>query len=187
MSEKLRQRRTGIDWLKHELTIIQNDDALIYKFYKPNTVTQGLTFINSCGVMVVTGDYGNWVFCREFHPSEEGYVSDHYWCEKLEIHSDQKAMEYDPDETQKWLEHELKEGYKDHGYDLKSEEAWKEYIETCLSYVADEFDYTHYAYRELPGFCNYECVFYCKRIKPWLNCVFDAFEEICRRLERRWA
>ena len=38
---------------------------------------------------VVTGDVGNWMFCREFHPSSKGHVSDYYWVEKLQMSSSQ--------------------------------------------------------------------------------------------------
>jgi hypothetical protein len=62
-------RRTKIDFSEHELKITQLEGVLIHEFKRPDTRNCMLVFINTCGVMTVTGDFGNWVFCREFHPS----------------------------------------------------------------------------------------------------------------------
>ena len=69
----------------------------IFRFAKPNTVTEGMTFINSENIMSVTGDWGNWIFCRMFFPSSKNYVSDSYWREKLRIASKQTSHIHESD------------------------------------------------------------------------------------------
>ena len=78
--EKNRHKRTDVDFSKHDLTIIKRENYLLHDLKSPDfDYTERVKFINIEGVLVVTGDYGNWIFCREFHPSSQGYVSDNYW------------------------------------------------------------------------------------------------------------
>jgi hypothetical protein len=173
-------KRTGIDFSKHELHLFisKERDERIYNFQIPNRQCCRLVFINSCGIMAVTGDFGNWIFCREFIPTKGGRVSDGYWCEKLQIASTQDSDEFDSDATQKEIEE-----YLANPEDPVTEDE-KEYLEELLSLLNDEFDYMHYAHREGKGrFSDHERVPTCKRIKPWLLMVFDGFEEICSRVD----
>jgi hypothetical protein len=177
-------KRTDVDWSKHELKITKNDHVMIHDLKNPNSLINRVRFINTCGIMAVNGDFGNWIFCREFHPySEFGGVCDSYWCEKLRIASTQEPSNYDSEATRKALLKELNEDYKDHEYNLKEEHEWLKYIKGCLSCVDDELEYKYYAYREYPSFCDHECVIFVKDINYWLKVVFDAFEEICKRLK----
>jgi hypothetical protein len=172
-------KRTGIDFSKHELHITEQDNLLIHHLKKPDTFWDNIKFINTNGVMVVTGDYGNWIFCREFHPSPENGVSDCYWCEKLKNSSTQECYEFDEDSTKETIDELLKED------DLSEEEI--EYLEGCLDALCNgEFDYTYFAYRENIGrFEDGESVPCDKKIKSWLLTIFDGFDEICRRLAEK--
>ena len=180
-----RQSRTDMDWSKHELIVEDRNGTLVYKLKKPDTVCQQVIFINTNGILAVTGDYYNWIFCREFHPTKEGYVSDHYWCEKLQIASEQKAYEYDADGTEKILKDGLEQGLEEYGYEGNKLEVMKEYYKELLQVVyCSEWEYVSYAYNEyMPDFIDAETVPFCTKIKYGLLIIFDAFDEICRRME----
>lgn len=175
----IRTKRTDIDWSMHEVLKVQTPEALIHRIAKPNTVINSVTFINSCGVLAVTGDYGNWIFCREFHPSATGSVSDSYWCEKLRIASTQECYDYDSEGTRK----EIEERMADQD-DPPSREVM-EYYQDLLDYHVDENKemYLAQAHINKPSCLDHEDVPYCKVTKFWLKAVFDAFEEICERKE----
>ena len=101
--------RTGIDFSEHELIITKNDNVLIHHLKKPNTIMDNVKFINIEGVLLVTGDYSRWSFCREFHRSADGRVSDYYWCEKLSIDSSQTYSDYSSEDTYERLKESLTE------------------------------------------------------------------------------
>ena len=182
--KELRKPETTIDWSKHKLNITKNENVLIHDFKKPGTCIDRVVFINSMGVCSVTGDYGNWIFCREFHPNEEGWVSRGYWQEKLEIASSQKPMKFDSEATRKELESGLKHDLEEQGWKGKELQEMKEYYESCLEYVDDENDYEHYSYNHYPDFTDFESVILIKECKYWLKAVFDAFNEICNRIQK---
>ena len=171
-------KRTGLEFKDHELKTVQTTGLVIHQLKKPNTLCDNIKFINTSGVLVVTGDYGNWIFCREFHPSEDGRVSDGYWKEKLQQSSTQKPDEFDEEGTIKEIK-ELLEGSEG----LTEEET--EYLENCLSEAeCGEFDYNIVAHRSNVGrFADHENVPGRTKTIYWLLAVFDGFEEICRRIK----
>lgn len=177
--------RTGIDFSNYDLKVIENNDLLVHELTKPgHSHMYKIKFINTNNVMVVTGDYGNWMFCREFHPSADGRVSDGYWHEKLGMYSTQDGREFDSEETKKEIQSGLDGGLEEYGYDGEKLEQMKEYYEELLDYVELSYwEYEHYAYNNYPSFTDHECVPNIKRTKYWLKVVFDAFDEICRRMK----
>jgi hypothetical protein len=102
-------KRTGINFSEHEVIITEQEGLLVHYFKKPNTIMNSIKFINTNGILAVTGDFGNWIFCREFHPSADGYVSEGYWNEKLSINSEQTCSKFDSEETEKELQKMLDE------------------------------------------------------------------------------
>ena len=136
----MKNKRTDVDFSKHVLTINKNENCIIYRFQLPNTKMHSVVFINAEGVMCVTGDFGNWIFNREFHPSAEGRVSDGYWLEKLSIASSQKYKDYDSDKTVNELNEYFnslkKEDYTEYEY-----EEIKEHFEYCTSSAEDYYEY----------------------------------------------
>lgn len=178
--------RTNVDFSKHELKIIKTDKVLIHHLKKPNTVIDSLTFINTEGIMAVTGDYGNWIFCREFHPSGKGSVSDTYWVEKLRNSSTQTSSEFSSEFTRKLIEENLNGALEDYGYEGEHLTKIKEYYNHLLDYVdLSEGEYVAEAYynnTNKPDFIEAEDVPFEKETHYWLKVVFDAFEEICNRL-----
>lgn len=176
-------KRTDVDFSKHEVKITELDGVLIHEFKIPDTRICMLVFINTCGVMTVTGDLGNWVFCREFHPSatNEHGVSAGYWDEKLGIASQQEATKFDSDTTTELIK-DFKLTFEDYyGREMNEEEIdWIEYLEKN---VDDEHDYIHYAYRETPPTIDYESVPFGKKRHYWLDAVYDGFDALCEHLK----
>jgi hypothetical protein len=180
----MKGKRTGVDFSKHEVTIIQNNNvAQIIQYAKPDTRMDSLIFINAQGVMTVTGDYNNWVFSREFRPSKKedaNYVSDPYWMEKLRNSSCQTISKYDSEETAKEIREYLDGKDLDDG-ELTNEE--RSYLEDCLRNVEDELAYLNVAYRENVGrFEDGESVIFTKKPLGHLLVVIDAWECMCQKI-----
>lgn len=176
--------RTGIDFSKHIVEITNQKGLLVHHFRIPGKYINSIKFINTNGIMCVTGDFGNWMFCREFHPSKEGHVSDDYWHEKLRISSCQNASVFDSEATEEYLKEGIKSSLEEYGYTDDKLLLAKEYYEECLSYVSySEFEYTAFAYQNIPSFMDAEEVPFIKDIKHHLKIVFDGFDEICRRMK----
>lgn len=174
----MRNKRTSIDFSKHIVEVSQSEGLLVHHLRIPNSYRNSIKFINTNGIMAVTGDFGNWIFCREFQPSAEGAVSDGYWCEKLGMASTQTYSNFSQKETQLAIQELLSTEE-----DLTEGET--EYLNECLSAVEEgEFDYTRVAYRENVGrFEDAESVPFRKEINVWLSYIFDGFDEICRRMK----
>lgn len=168
---------SSIDFSKHELKVTQHEGIVIYEFTKPDTIVHGLTYINAKGVLAVTGDFGNWIFCREFHLSPNGHVDRNYWDEKLEILSEQKPYQFSSEETQGCIA-EFVDEFPEY-YDREMNDEEKEWIEKLYYNVDDEFDYKIVAYRENPNTIDYESVPYGEDRHFWLDVVYDAFNEMC--------
>lgn len=174
----MKGKRTGIEFEKHEVLAIKTDECLIHHLKKPDTMCDSIKYINCGGVLAVTGDYGNWIFCREFHPSEKGFVRGGYWEEKLKIASSQEPEEFDEEGTIAEIKRLLSEEEE-----LTEDET--EYLNGCMDKAQQgRFDYEYYAHRENCGrFEDHEYVPHRMKTKFWLQAVFDGFDEICRRLK----
>jgi hypothetical protein len=175
----MQPRRTDIDFTDHELTIVETKDVLIYKLQKPNTSIDSITYINTQGIMAVTGDYSNWIFDREFHPNKNGYVESMYWNQKLKRSSCQEPASFDPEAT----EAAIKEMLADEDQNWNTEDL--EYLNELLKLAAEgnELDYTYYAFREMPSGWSGESVPFVKTATYHLLAIFDGFDEICKRLK----
>ena len=170
----MRGKRTSIDFSKHELTTKETNEVLVHWLKKPNTICGNVKFINVKGdVLVVVGDYGNWVFCREFHPSKDGCVSDSYWVEKLKISSTQNPYTFDPEKAKSEIDNLLKEPWSHEEIEFlnslrqASDLTEGEFVEACYNY---------------PSGFDTEMMPTGKVYNHSLLVVFDAFEEICKRL-----
>lgn len=180
--------RTGIDFSEHELLVTKSEGLLVHHLKKPNTNTNNIKFINTNNIMAVTGDFGNWIFCREFHPSKDNMVSDYYWLEKLTIASSQEGEGYSSTETEKEIRNKLSDLDNPDVEDYLNEEQKAElkmYYEEILEEVDWEHGYTARAYGDIPNdLIDGEDVPFVKVIKPWLRIVFDGFDEICDRMKK---
>ena len=155
--------------------IIKNDNVVIYDLRRDDTNIHSVIFINSCGIMSVTGDLGNWIFNREFHPDGKILSAD-YMDEKLQIASVQKSKIYDSDETLKLLE-TFRNDFPDlYGRDLFKEELY--WLEELENSVDDEFYYKNVAFYKRPISIDYETIPFGKRRHYWLEGIYDAFDYI---------
>lgn len=171
------QKRTNVDFSKHELTIRKDKYTTIHDLKIPGSVLHRVQFINTCGNLIVNGDYRNWIFCRQFLPSEEGSVSDSYWIEKLRIASCQEPASYSAEVTKARLQEAID------NYQYEGNEEMVNYYTDCLGMAeTDEWTYVSYAYDNLPSGCDAESLIVGKELSYALLVVFDAFEEACLRI-----
>lgn len=178
-----REKRTNVDFSKHVVTKTITDEVKIWKIAQPDTICYSIVFINCRGVLAVTGDMGNWIFCREFHPSADGYVSDQYWCQKASISSEQQTDEIDPEGIKKHIDEMIEENKTDEWRDDFTEEQL-EYLQRCKGLSScSEWEYTSFAYGDIPDGFDYDDVPMIKKTKSHLRAIFDGFDEICRRME----
>jgi len=183
------EKRTNFDFSNHvhrvEIFKSEENEIRIDHFQVNRNSTYYIQFINTDRTLTVTGDFGNWVFCRPFHPSADGYVSDYYWIEKLKTYSEQIAENYDGDETAKEIQKLIDTGLEDYGYEGDELIQAKEWYTDLLQYTDDKIDYEYHAYRyyDKPDFIDYEEIPYCEKINKRLLIIFDAFNEICFRLK----
>lgn len=181
------KKRSTIDFSKHIVleTHFKNENHSldIWDLKLPNKEFENrIKFINSCGILTVDGDFGRWSFNREFHPSALGCVSDYYWCEKLQIGSQQEYSKYDSDKTKKEIKLLIKSGLKDYGYSGDELKRLKLEFTDLLNYVDDEIEYIQKAYREIEIYDN-EIIPFVKTKFVQLDVIFDAFEELCKRIK----
>ena len=178
-----------IDWSKHQFTefkcpVDDKNNLFIYQLKIPTTDCEMVKFVNFDGVCTVTGDYGNWVFNREFHPKAKNYQAFHYFKEKLESSSCQKVGVYDSEETLNDLLEELKNYCDENKVDPENtDDEYVEYLNSCISNVDDELDYTYTAYRTHPSFMDSESVIFRKKPLDWFSIIYEAFHEMCERLD----
>ncbi|MCK5614187.1 hypothetical protein KAR91_70635 [Candidatus Pacearchaeota archaeon] len=186
----MKGKRTGIDFNKHqhrvEIYKCSEKEIQIDHFQVGDSNTNYIQFINTDRTLTVTGDFGNWVFCRPFYPNEKEGVSDGYWLEKLHILSCQNPYEYNGDDTAKEIQELIDKGLEEYGYEGDELATIKEWYTDLLEYTEEEHDYiyhAHYNYGK-PANIDYESIPFCKDLNNWLNIIFDAFDEICRRMKK---
>lgn len=175
--------RTKIDFSNHELSVIDHGDTKIYHLKKPDTSCDNIKYIASGGILAITGDYGNWIFDKEFRPDINDKVSDQYWCDKLKMSSCQEPYMFDSEATIKEIKKAIKEYKAEYGKEVDLDVI--EYYQQCIEKANyHELDYTAFAYREYPSNVSIEDVIMLKDIKYWLKAVFDGFDVMHDRLKK---
>jgi len=144
---------------------------------KPNTFTDCVKFINTSGIMAVTGDYGNWIFCREFIPNPKNKSSEGYWVEKLQISSCQDPYEFDTETAQDEIVYQLKSFAKDFSTE---ERIWLKELYQAAN--EGEYEFIWKAWQH-PASFETELIPTGKKIKYWFLVIMDAFDEICERMK----
>lgn len=131
---------------------------------------------NVAGVCVVTGDYGNWVFCRQFVPSSGGSASPSYMDEKLRIASKQVTHSFDEESLLENAKLALKEELENGETNARRVELFQQVID---SQPGSEQDY----FELLKDFSDvdHECYPSYKSRDVWLDIIYSAFDEMCRR------
>ena len=170
------------DWSKHELIIKKytsenGEEITEYNLKKPETCMDMIVFCNHSGNLSVTGDYGNWIFDRAFYPKKDIKVFDFYWSEKscqtfgFDLEANLSAYAEEEKQTREKNPEIFDKNSSD--YDEVLVEFYEE-IQKCddeIEYwncIADHLIDEPYDYRKIP---------------EQLLIVFDAFEEICRRID----
>jgi hypothetical protein len=172
-----------IDFKNHELKITDCENITVYELKKLDTIVCSFVFIVGHGIMSVTGDYGNWIFCREFHPSAGDKVSRCYFDEKLEIMSQQKSKAFNSEDTLKKIKNFKKEFVSIYDRPLNDDE--KEWINELENSVYDQIEYENVAYRNTPPNIDYQDIPYSEVRHQRLEYVYDAFDEICSVMKKR--
>lgn len=172
------KRTKHLDFKDHVLTITKSEGLLVYTLAVPNSSIDSIKYINTNGIMAVTGDYSNWIFCREFHPGPDQYATDSYWKQKLKNSSCQEPAKYDGERTHMAIQELLSEDD-----DLSAED--KEDLKELMKYTDDEFEYTYQAFREsgLSKRWDLENIPFVKTVDYHFLAILDGFDEICRRLK----
>ena len=91
------------------------------------------------------------------------------------------------EETVDELQKGLSGGLEEEGYEDEELGEMKDFYKECLDFCelySDSEGYLHEAYGVKPNFLDYENVVHIEKIKPRLEIIFDAFEEICNRMEK---
>lgn len=173
--------RTKVDFSKHILEHTESKEPIfvsVHHFHKPGTIAGSIKFINIDGKLLVTGDYGSYVFCRGFYPSAESEkVSGGYWLEKIRQSSIQKPCSYDADETIESLKEAISNVPENYSDQDKIEKA-TEYYNDCLCHTEDEWEYIEYARSNMPDFMNHEDMVVGYKLHEQLAVVFDAYDII---------
>lgn len=181
-------KRTNVDFSKHILyethytNPVTGHNLDVWELKVPNTMWYRVIFINSCNTLTIDGDYGRFSFCREFHPSKDGYVSDGYWLEKMRNSNCLIYDEYDSEATEKELKELIKTGLEEYGYEGEELKDKKKQLKNLLTYVDDKIEYEYHAFR---GYIDldYDMIPYCKQQNIQLDICFDAFDYICQKMK----
>ncbi|MFW6226371.1 MAG: hypothetical protein ACOC3V_05390 [bacterium] len=182
-------KRTSIDFSKHshrvEIYKCGEKEIRIDHLQIDTSRTNYIQFINTDEICSVTGDFGNWIFCRPFIPSSNEGVTDSYWIEKLNTRSEQNLDKLDMAAISKRIE-ELLDGDLDKmGFDEDEIDDVKSWYEDLLEETHDEYSYIAKAWRDYsrPSTIEDEDVPHITVVPIWLKIVFDGFEEICKRIK----
>lgn len=184
------KKRSNWDFSEHDHRVEifksdQGNEIRVDHLQKGNSSMGYVKFVNDSRGLSVFGDFGNWVFCRPFHPSADGHVSDMYWNEKLKIGSSQDHARYDSEETEKELKEKINGGLEEYGYEGEELENVIEFFNNLLSYVDDELEYSYHAFRSYNKMdIDYEQIPFVKTGSVQLEIIFDAFDEICSRMKK---
>ena len=175
-------KRTSIDFSNHKLIIQENELVKIHWLKQPDTIVNNIKFINCEGSLIVKGDFGNWIFCREFIPTAtKEKISGSYWDEKLELYSTQKSDVWDENTIIEDIDRIILE-LAEMGYDENEIEEATEFFNSAKTCADNEIDFIAYCRENHPNFLDTEIIPDGKVRNNRLNIIYDAFEEICRRL-----
>jgi hypothetical protein len=182
------QKYSEFDFSKHQLKIEHYEHITIHTLQtSENSSIFKVRFMNIPSHLIIDGDFGSWMFCRNFYPNGkyDDYCQPSYWMEKLRMNSSQDPAEFDKDETEKELLEGINGGLEEYGYkgnELKEAISFFKFLQI---YLDNEIEYKYMAFIEhIPSFMDCEQIPYVRTASPQLNIVFDAFNEICNRLKQ---
>lgn len=173
---------------KHSLIISELKDSLykytVYDLSLGASSVSRVKFTVGGGHTLVTGDYGTYVFEREFHPHPKGSVSEDYWIGK--IPSNMNSMEYSSKVTMELIS-DLSKNISEYGYDEDKMGKIVSALLEATNYVENEHDYYHHILydSDLYSLLDAEDVPWGKDYNHRMDYIFDAFEKMCSILESR--
>lgn len=171
------------DWGKHkqvENTVFMDGKCVnMYTFADPETNNLAIKIINIEGLCVITGDLGNWIFDRCFHPIAGESVNVPYWLKKLRQNSTQQPCDFDTKETIRQIDEKVKE-IEETEHRLQLDKLL--YYNDCKMESDNEVTYMAAAIN-IPECMNNEDIVVGKILNPQLACIFDAFNEMCNRMK----
>lgn len=189
------EKRTNIDWSQHELIIKEDSLCKIHWLKKPDTVLYNVKFIHIEGILVVTGDFGRWSFCRDFDPDgfDKDGVSDSYWCEKIRLGSEQTVSVFDYNTAQQSIQEKIDELLENSETDRDEnicfedsrEQEEYDFWNDLMGYCENEIELVNYFRENKPNSLDFEDFPCCKIQNRRLDAIFAAFEEISRRLSTK--
>lgn len=195
--ENLRTKLADIDFSNHKLEIKEDKLTTIHSLIHPEyDVMFRVNFINVMDRLLITGDFGNYVFNRSFYPNEENYVSVSYWNQKLigeahelEFNEIVKDLEEALDKyVENKMEEEPDEDCEDKDeYIMMNSDDVMDYYEKCIELAENRDDsYKFFAYNDYPDDLaeDYGDVVIHEKTLERLRIVYDAFNEICRRVQQ---
>jgi hypothetical protein len=152
---------------------------VIYDFKKPDSIEHRVIVINAYGVCSVTGDFGKWIFEKEFHLSGNcTKINDGYILQNSP--RTQELYEWDGELVRKEIEETIQQSY-----DIESDEMSDEENEYWSGLINATYDceYTYIAKcMNRPSCIESENIPKSRqKLNPYLLAIFDAFEEICGR------
>lgn len=187
-SKELRKKMTDWDFSEHTHTVeiftSKNGNSIRIDHLRKGKSNCGyVRFVNDDYGLSVFGDFGNWVFNRPFIPSKDGYVCTGYWNEKLKASSSQDHEKYDSKETEREIEELINRGLEDYGYEGEELEKLKEWYSDLLEYTENEIEYMYHAFYSGDSPDDFESIPCARKYSYQLLIIFDAFNEICNRIE----
>lgn len=197
-----------MDWSKHVVEEESSPGFSCVSLRIPDRNMYAVHFINVAGTLLVTGYYGRWTFCREFHPEAGEKVSEAYWIEKLQNNSTQNPLVFNIERTRKRLLEILREDVWD-AYSIGAPDVTVlSRLETCSSHKVQDvvpdcpedilealewlidaketLNEGHLVYMAcMKNRPDHLCMELPEEFDthPQLRVVFEAFDEICRRMK----
>lgn len=182
------EKYSEFDFSNHNLKVEEYEHITIHTLQLSETSSRlKVRFMNIPSHLIIDGDFGSWMFCRNFYPNGryDDYCQPSYWMEKLRMDSSQDPAKFDKDETEKELLEGINGGLEEYGYEGdKLKEAIEFFDDLLQFYLDDEIEYQYQAFRKLPYFMDCEQIPYVRTAPIQLLIVFDAFNEICNRLKQ---
>lgn len=181
------KKRTPADFSEHthrvEIFKSEQNTIRVDHFQKGDKRIGYFKFTNTEDGLFVTGDYGRWSFCRPFVPSKDNGVSEGYWLEKLKIGSNMEFTKLDQDGNEKEIKRLIRYGLKEYGYSGEKLNQAKEFFKDLLTHIDNDIEYIYHAYYDSCPDIEMELIPCYKEVPAQLLWVFDAFDEICRRIK----
>jgi hypothetical protein len=176
---------------QHTLTVNEYTTHLEHILKIGDRYSQSIKFINIDGKLLVTGDYGNYVFDRCFVPDADNEgVSVPYWLGKLRQNSCQKpCQDIDFEMTNEILAERIADLHVEAiGRGLTDEEQQEvDYYIDMINYgESNVYMYVAEAINSKPDHLDSEALgFISYKLNPQIQVVFDAFNHICKLLKQQ--